>query len=242
MSIEYIRDPDASEGIPPWAARAGDFVFFAGGIAADPVRGVPAQIEPTPTYPYHGTSIDRQLRYVFAKMDNVLRQGDSDIKRLMKISTYQTVFGEIDPALRMRSEFFDVQEPPASTLLMVSALAVPDLTVTNDVIALTTDAQQDRWVLHAPRENNPLPVPDAIYQRPIFVQATVGGGVIFTLGLTAANLILKGFDKRPEVAGPIPKHADFPYRLYEIKFQTRLILTYLQTLLGRDDTFGQDRG
>ena len=87
MSIEYIRDPDASSGTPPLGARAGDFVFFSGGIAADPMHGVPAQIQPVPTYPHHGSSIDRQLRYVFSKMGDVLVQGGSDLKQIMKIST-----------------------------------------------------------------------------------------------------------------------------------------------------------
>lgn len=233
MNIQYIRDSDEYGGIPPWGAAAGDFVFFAGGIAADPVSGVPGSIDPTPTYPYHGSSIDRQLRNVFGKMGRVLEEGGSDLKRIMKISTYQTVTGEIDHALRMRREFFDVEEPPASTLLVVPELAVPRLTVTNDVIALRAGDGRDRSVLHAPRDDSPLPIHDTIYQRPIFVQATVGGGLIFTSGLTAANLILNKYHERPEVRGLLPKHGDFPYRLYEIKYQTRLTLLYLQTILDR---------
>jgi enamine deaminase RidA (YjgF/YER057c/UK114 family) len=233
MDVQYIRDSDEYGGVPPWGAAAGDFVFFAGGIAADPVNGIPKSIDPIPTYPHHGSSIDRQLRYVFGKMGNVLGEGGSDLKRIMKISTYHTVTGEIDHALRMRREFFNVEEPPASTLLVVPELAVPRLTVTNDVIALKGDAERDRWVLHAPEDDSPLPIHDTIYQRPIFVQATVGGSLIFTSGLTAANLILKGFHERPEVRGLLPKHTDSPYRLYEIKYQTRLTLLYLQSILAR---------
>ena len=235
MSIEYIRDPDASSGTPPLGARAGDFVFFSGGIAADPMHGVPAQIQPVPTYPHHGSSIDRQLRYVFNKMGSVLTQGGSDLKQIMKISTYQTIAGEFDHALRMRREFFDVQEPPPSTLLMVPEIAVPGLSVTNEVMALREDASLERWVLHAPQDDSPLPIHDTIYERPIFTQAAVGGGLIFTSGLTAANLILKRFHERPEVAPPLNRNPDFPYRLYEVKFQTRLALTYLKSVLARMD-------
>jgi enamine deaminase RidA (YjgF/YER057c/UK114 family) len=76
-------------------------------------------------------------------------------------------------------------------------------------------------------------VHDSIYGRPIFTQAARGGGLIFTAGLTAAALLLRGFHELPEVKGMLPKHADFPYRLWEIKFQTRLILAFLRNLLGR---------
>ncbi len=233
MTVQYIRDSHAYDGVPPWGASAGDFVFFSGGIAADPVDGIPPEIAPTPTYPYHGSSIDRQLRYVFSKMGNVLEQGDSNLKRIMKISTYQTVTGEIDHALRMRREFFEVEKPPPSTLLVVPALAVPGLSVTNEVIALKTAADRDRSVLHAPQDDSPLPMLDTIYQRPIFVQAAAGGGLVFTSGLTAANLILKRFHELPDVRGMLPKHADFPHRLYEIKYQTRLTLLYLRRILER---------
>jgi len=235
MTVEYFRDSHGYDGVPPWGASAGDFVFFSGGIAADPVGGIPPEMAHVPTYPHHGSSIDRQLRYVFNKMGNVLEQGGSDLRRIMKISTYQTVVGEIDHALRMRREFFDVDEPPASTLLVVPELALPRLTVTNEVIALKTGAERDRSVLHAPQDDSPLPIHDSIYERPIFVQAAAGGGLIFTSGLTAANLILKRFHERPEVRGLLPKHADFPYRLYEIKYQTRLTLLYLERILERMD-------
>ena len=233
MSVEYSFHSEAPAGLPALTARGHEFVIFAGGLAADPVLGIPDAVEPLPNYPYHGSGIDRQLRVIYGQMAEALSKAGSDIKRVMKINSFHTVPTEVDTALRLRRDYFDVQEPPPSTLVFVPEVPSPSLTVTNDVIALTNGPE--RTVLHQDQDSTPLPVHDSIYGRPIFTQAATGGGLIFTAGLTAAALVLRGFHELPEVKGLLPKHTDFPYRLWEIKFQTRLILGFLKNLLGRMD-------
>ncbi|MGH8872645.1 MAG: Rid family hydrolase [Acidimicrobiia bacterium] len=234
MPVEYSFHPEAPAGVPAITAKGHELVVFAGGLAADPVSGIPDAVRPLPNYPYHGSSIDRQLRVIYGQMADALSKAGSNIKRVMKINSFHTVPAEVDTALRLRHDYFDVQEPPPSTLVFVPEVASPTLSVTNDVIALTDGP--DRSVLHQEQSSTPLPVHDSIYGRPIFTQAARGGGLIFTSGLTAAALILRGFHELPEVKGLLPKSNDFPYRLWEIKFQTRLILAFLANLLGRMDT------
>ncbi|MPZ52443.1 MAG: hypothetical protein GEU79_06885 [Acidimicrobiia bacterium] len=231
MPVEYQFHPDAPAGVPAITATGKDFVVFAGGLAADPVTGIPEAVNPLANYPYHGTHIDRQLRVIYGQMSDALSKAGSDIKRTMKINSFHTVPTETDTALGMRRDYFDISEPPPSTLVFVPEVASPRLTVTNDVIALKNGPE--RTVLHQEQTATPLPVHDSIYGRPIFTQAATGGGLIFTSGLTTAALLLRGFHELPEVRGLLPRHTDFPYRLWEIKFQTRLVLAFLTNLLGR---------
>lgn len=233
MPVEYSFHPEAPSGVPAVTAKGHEFVVFAGGLAADPVRGIPDAVRPLPNYPFHGSGIDRQLRVIYGQMAEALSTVGSDIKRVMKINSFHTVPMEVDTALQLRRDYFDVQEPPPSTLVFVPEVPSPSLTVTNDVIALTNGP--DRTVLHQDQSSTPLPVHDSIYGRPIFTQAATGGGLIFTAGLTAAALLLRGFHELPESKGLLPKHTDFPYGLWEIKFQTRLILSFLKNLLGQLD-------
>ena len=104
MEIQYFRQPGAPRDVPPLAARASDFIFYAGGIAAHPVTGTPPEIKPYRGFPYHFSSIDRQLRYIFDNMSATLEEAGSSIKRGMKSNVYHVNLTEIDQAYRVRKD------------------------------------------------------------------------------------------------------------------------------------------
>ena len=72
-NVRYFHHPDAPDGLP-MAARAGDLVFYGGGIAASPRDGVPAEVYPHSEIPYHFSGIRAELRYVYDTMSAVLRR------------------------------------------------------------------------------------------------------------------------------------------------------------------------
>ncbi|MBI2854584.1 MAG: RidA family protein [Chloroflexi bacterium] len=227
MEVQYFRHADAPSGVPPLAARAGDFVFFAGGIAAHPVKGVPEEVKPLHHHPYHGSSIDRQLRYIYDSMAQTLERAGSSIKRGMKINSYHTNSAEIDAALRVRRDYFGAKTPPPSTLVIVPETAVRGASVTNDLIALASGSRMDREALHK-KTDQTRPLLDHVYGHPIFVQAVRGGGFIFTQGRPAS---LAFADKQGIPPGGRILHPDFPYRDNPIKFHTEHALNYLRSVL-----------
>ncbi len=223
MQPQYFGQTEVPMDARPLAARIGDFVFYAGGIAAHPFEGIPQETKAKKGYPHHGSGIDRQLRYIYDHMSRTLKSAGSDIRRVMKINTYQTRYEEIDSALRVRKDYFGEESPPPSTLVIVPETAVRGTTVTNDVIALASDTGLDREVIHYSSEETPLPPQDQIYGHPIYVQAVRGGGFIFTQG--------KSPTRAEGAIDEVFEHPDFPYRGNPVKFQTEFILTYFKAVL-----------
>ncbi len=230
MEIQYFRQPDVLSGIPPQVVRAGDFVFFAGGIAAHPTKGIPDEVMPEVIdHPFHGSSIERQLRYIYNNMAATLQSSGSSIKRVMKINTYQTNTAEIDAALRLRKDYFGTESPPPSTLVVVPETAVRGASVTNDVVVLASDAKLDREVIHKGTNKTSLPVHDIVYGHRVFINAVRGGGFIFTAGKAVIKEGGKPVTKEDafgEIFNPV-----FPYRINHIKRQTELTLDFFKALL-----------
>ena len=225
MELQYFQEPGAPSEVPPLAVRAGDFVFFAGGIAAHPINGVPDEVKLSKELPYHGSVIDRQLRYIYNNMKMVLEASGSSIRQCMKINSYHTLPTEIDAALRVRKDYFGTETPPPSTLVLVPETEVNGTSVTNDVVALVSDAKLSRE--GPPPQKSPLASLDLvsmIYGHPIFVRAVRGGGFIFTQGKTGARKGV-GLDKN------VLLNSDYRYRNNKIKSQTEFILGYLKSVL-----------
>jgi len=217
----------------PLATRAGNFIFFAGGIAAHPVKGVPEEIKPIKAYPYHWSSVTRQLRYIYDNMARVLEDAGSSIKRIMKINTYQTDPTEIYDALTLRKDYFGVESPPPSTLVLVPELPVRGASVTTDVIALASDEGLDRQALHEATEVAPLPMHDRIWGHKIYVKAVQGGGFVFTAG--RANTPLRGPSDERRLG-----HPDFPYQDDKGVIAAEIIIEYLSSVLKEMGTSLQD--
>ena len=167
--------------------------------------------------------MDRQIRYVYDNMTLALETTGSAISRVMQIDSFHMNPAEIDPALRVRKEYFGVETPPPSILLLVSETPVEGATVTCDVIALATDAKQDRVAFETSSAKTPQSTINLIFGQRIFVQAVRGGGFIFTQG--------KGPSREGAIAEEVFRHPDFPYRDNQIKLQTEIILDYFKSLL-----------
>jgi len=226
MEIQYYRQADAPVTSLPLAARAGDFVFYGGGIAAHPVTGMPEALKARRGFPYHGSDAERQLRYVYDTMSETLEAAGSSIKQIMKINAFHVDPAGIDAAIKLRREYFNLDNPPPSTLVLVPETPVPDATVTTDVITLASDAKLGRDAHLKGTAETPLPAIGLIYGRPVYVQLVRGGGLIFTQGKGAS----RGGDLAEEVFG----HPDFPYRDHQIRIQTEIAMDYFRSLLAEE--------
>ena len=86
MDAQYSWHPDASSDENPLAIRVGDFIFSGGQMAIHPVEGFPKSVQATPGYPWHGSSMERQLRYIYNNLSKTLEELGSSIRHIMKIT------------------------------------------------------------------------------------------------------------------------------------------------------------
>ncbi len=223
MKLKDYYQKGTEIGVPPLATRAGNFIFYGGGIAAHPVTGVPGEVKPIQGYPYHWSFINRQLRYIYDNMAAILEESGSSIKSIMRVNTYHTNGLEIFESLRLRQDYFGVEDPPASTLVIVPELAVKGASVATDVIALASG--EKREALSKSTQDAPMPPHERIYGHKIFSKATRGGGFLFAAGRT--NTVIGWGAEQDKASG----HPDFPYRNDRSVIAAEIILEYLSFLL-----------
>lgn len=241
MKIQYAHHPDAPAGTPPLAVRAGDFIFVGGQIAAHPTQGVPAEAKLVAGRPFHGSDIEKQIRYIYTGLARTLDELGSSIRQVMEINSYHMHGREIDMALRVRRDFFEAEAPPPSTLVRIAETTVPGATAVLDVITLINNSTRPREVfLQArpqPGSGYKPPPTRSLFGWPVFSQAARGGGFVYTVGVAAREVSEEHpetlpredeiFDEHP-VPLPRPK---FPYQYNRVQIQTESILTDLKEIL-----------
>lgn len=126
LDIEQIRlDPDPYE---PYRLsqgfRVGELVFVSGQAAIDPngeLVGV--------------GDFDAQAEQVFRNLERVLQAAGSGLDRIVKVTIFLTDMGNFPKIVELRGRWFT--EPyPADTIVEVSSLALPELEIEIEAIAV----------------------------------------------------------------------------------------------------------
>jgi 2-iminobutanoate/2-iminopropanoate deaminase len=123
---EEIRVPGLAEPISHYtdAVRAGELLFISGVV---PVDGDGALVG--------GDDVIEQTRQVFANLAAVLAAARATFADVVKVNVYLTDIADRARINPVRQEIFgDVR--PASTLVEVSALAVPGAKIEIEAVAL----------------------------------------------------------------------------------------------------------
>lgn len=231
QQIEHFGRLD--RGLPPLAVRAGNFIFFAGGIAAHPKEGIPDEVKPPPANPFHVTQVERELRYIYKNMSNALKAAGSSMRNVMQLNSFLVNDEDIHVYQGLKKDYFGVETPPCSTRCMIPATAVPGTCVTNDAIALALDPLLPREAMHRETDKTPLPIHDQLYGHPQYMQAIRGGGFIFTQGKTASTVPTgEGPEKKHVPFEEVFGHPGFPCHNNQIKLRVEYILNYFEALLG----------
>jgi reactive intermediate/imine deaminase len=97
--------------------EGGRLLYIAGQVARDTEGNVLAPGD-----------IRTQARQVFENLRQVLQAAGGDVSDLLKITTYITKIENFPVVAEVRSQFFP-GEMPASTLIVVSRLAQPELLI-----------------------------------------------------------------------------------------------------------------
>src|SRR5438876_1111703 len=127
-----------SDGPRPLAAYAeavvaGDLVFAAGQIASDFKTGVPREARVDPAFPFYGSDIKRQTRYVLENIARTLKAAGTSLENVVKAQVYHTDLKNFGPFDEVWKEFFGA--PPPRTTVGTTGMLVPGFLAEMDFIA-----------------------------------------------------------------------------------------------------------
>lgn len=121
--IKLPNDPLAPYCITP-AWQVGDLVFLSGQASIGADGGIVG-----------AGDFDAQLAQTFANIETVLSAAGSDLSKVVKVTMYLTDMANFPKIVEARRRWFTAPYP-ADTTLEVRSLALPELMVEIDVIAV----------------------------------------------------------------------------------------------------------
>lgn len=124
-AIQIKTDPDPYEAFNiAQAYKAGDFIFISGQAALDLEGNIVGEGD-----------FEAQAVQAFENLRAVLAAGGSGMDKLIKVTIYVTDMANFESVVKIRGRYFSPPWP-ADTLVEVSALALPELMIEIEGIAL----------------------------------------------------------------------------------------------------------
>jgi reactive intermediate/imine deaminase len=115
------------------AFTLGGFVFAAGQIASDYETGVPAEARKHPNFPFYGSDIKLQTKYILNNLKQTFETAGSSLDNVIKAQVFMTDLNNFAAFDEVWKGFFKV--PPPRTTVGTSGLLVKDALVEIDLIA-----------------------------------------------------------------------------------------------------------
>src|SRR5438132_11121184 len=115
------------------AARAGDLVFAAGHLASDFKHGVAPEARVDPAFPYYGSAIKKQTRYILENLAQTFKAAGTSMAEAVKAQVFLTDLANFNAFDEVWKEFFPT--PPPRTTIGTTGLQIPGTLVEVDVIA-----------------------------------------------------------------------------------------------------------
>ena len=124
MTINRIdpKDQGSVRGFIP-AIRTENIVYISGQVGKDNAGNVVGQ------------DISSQTRQTFDNINGILELCGASLEDIVKLTVFLTHTEDMDNFRQIRAEYFHPPTLPTSTLVVVSALAQPDLRVEVEAIA-----------------------------------------------------------------------------------------------------------
>jgi enamine deaminase RidA (YjgF/YER057c/UK114 family) len=154
--------------------RAGGLVFLPGQNASDQRGGVVAEAGLNPAFPYYGSPIKKQTRYVLAKIKEELRREGVSIDNVVKANVFLTDLRNFDAFDEAWLEVFPDRPPCRATVGALASLA-PGCLIEADVIAADSSISPSAFTSDAP-------------QAPVnYSEVIAAGDFVFAAGLMASD-------------------------------------------------------
>jgi 2-iminobutanoate/2-iminopropanoate deaminase len=130
VTIERITvDPDPYEAYRlALGYRVGDMLYISGQAAISP-QGELVGVG----------DFDRQAEQTFANLERVLKAGGSSLENVVKVTIFLTDMANFGKIVELRGKYF-TPPYPADTIVEVSSLALPELMIEIEAIAVANDA------------------------------------------------------------------------------------------------------
>jgi reactive intermediate/imine deaminase len=189
---------------------AGETLYAAGQIASDYKTGVPPEARQDPAFPYYGSDIQKQARYVLANLRSVFQAAGCDFKDVVKSQVFLTDLNDFYYFDQVWKEFFP--SPPPRTTVQVSGLLVPGCKVEIDLWGVRHAAS--RKVITGSK----TPTPMAHYSQGVLV-----GDTLYAAGQIAS-------DYKTGVPPEARQDPAFPYYGSNIQKQARYVLENLRSV------------
>lgn len=131
MAREYINPPDVAP--PPGnlynhVVKVGDTVYISGQVSRD--------LEGRTIY---AGDVERQFRQVWGNLEKAMKAAGGSISDIVKMTTYVVGTDNIGKLRKAREDLQPLGDRPASTMVVVAALASPDLLVEIEAVAILGD-------------------------------------------------------------------------------------------------------
>ena len=192
------------------ARRAGEYVFASGQIASDDLTGIAPDVRIDPAFPYYGSGIKKQTRYILGKLAETFKVAGTSLDHVVKAHVFHTDLRNFDAFDEAWREFFPSQ-PPCRATVGIGGLLVPGCLLKIDLIATMPNTKVQVLTSTAPR----APVN--------YSEAIAAGDLVFAAGLMASDY---------KTGVPVEAKTDpaFPFYGSDIKRQTRYILNNFKTV------------
>ena len=192
---------------------AGDLVFPAGhGPLVFDTLEIAPEARTNPSFPFHGSAIERQTRYTLSDLKRTLEAAESDMQHVVKAQIFLADLQDFHAMDAVWQEFFP-NHPPARTTIQCKELLVRDMRIEIDLIAARSDVPVE--VIESDR----IPQPIVNYSPGYRV-----GDYIFLAGQVAT-------DFQNGIAPEARIDPNFPFYGSAIGRQTDYILANAQRLL-----------
>jgi len=213
MPHATITAPDVPSPLAHYSQGAvlADHVFPAGQIASDYRTGVPPEATVDPAFPFYGSDIQRQTRYVLDNLTRTLAAAGCSPADVVKSQVFLTDLDDFFHFDQVWKAVF--AEPVPRTTVEVGRLLVPGCRVEIDLQARLPEVTRARL------SGDGVPAPLAHYS-----QGTAAGDYLYPAGQIAS-------DYRTGVAPEARVDPAFPFYASDIQRQTRYVLENLARTL-----------
>lgn len=136
MKIEYVTS-SAPKPLANYteAFVAGDLIFAAGQLASDFATGVAPEARVDPAFPYYGSAIKKQTRYVLENLKRTFEAAGSSLDNVVKAQVFLTDLADFNGFDEVWKEYF--KTPPPRTTVGTTGLLVEGTLVEIDLIGVT---------------------------------------------------------------------------------------------------------
>lgn len=210
MKIEYVTS-SAPKPLANYseAIKVGPWVFAAGQLPSDFKTGVAPEARKRPGFPYYGSDIKLQTRYVMENLKKTFEAAGTSLDNVVKAQVFLMDLDDFNGFDEVWKEYF--KTPPPRTTIGTTGLLVPGTLVEIDLIGFVPGAGIER---NAVQSDIPQPLAN-------YTEAFAVGDLVFAAGQLPS-------DFKSGVAPEARKRDGFPYYGSDIKLQARYVMENLK--------------